>query len=163
MAGMTEERPPTPGERRLAHPPSDRYRAAEDAAAARTSVVRPVSANRGVAFAAVAMVVGAVAIVVVAGVLTFTGALLVLAGLIGWSISATFWYGAGVAVARPTRLLVPVVFAIGAVVLGQIGLWLYAQTEGGVLPLIDYLGEVFGWLVPLQLVIAPLGAALTAR
>ena len=32
-------------------------------------------------------------------------------------------------------------------------LW-FARTEGGVLPLIDYLGQTFGPLVPLQLLLA---------
>ncbi len=40
------------------------------------------------------------------------------------------------------------------VTIGQVGLWLYARTEGGVLPLIDYLGLTFGALVPLQLLLA---------
>ncbi len=109
------------------------------------------------------MLIGAVALVVVGGVLTFSGALLVLAGLIGGAVSWASWYGAGTTPQRSRRLLVPVVFALAAVALGQIGLWLYAATEGGVLSLGDYLGEVFGWLVPLQLVIAALGAAITAR
>jgi hypothetical protein len=163
MAGMTDQRPPAPGERRLAHPPSDRYRAAEEAAAARSASPRVVSAGRGVAFATGTMVLGAVVLVVVGGVLTFSGALLVLAGLIGWAVSFAFWYGAGTSLTRSRRVLLPVAFAVGAVVLGQVGLWLYAATEGGVLPLTDYLGEVFGWLVPLQVVIAALGAAITAR
>ena len=38
--------------------------------------------------------------------------------------------------------------AIG-VALGQVGLWLLGREEGGVLSLIDYLAEVFGFLVPL--------------
>ncbi len=42
------------------------------------------------------------------------------------------------------------------VALGQVGLWLLGREEGGVLSLIDYLAEVFGFLVPLQFVIAAL-------
>ena len=41
-----------------------------------------------------------------------------------------------------------------AVALGQLGLWWYAGTEGGVLPLVDYLAETFGLLVPLQALLA---------
>ena len=40
------------------------------------------------------------------------------------------------------------------VVLGQVGLWLFARTEGGVLPLVDYLGQTFGPLVPLEVLLA---------
>ena len=46
---------------------------------------------------------------------------------------------------------------------GQVGLWLYAGSEGGVLSLVDYLGETFGPLVPLQVVIAPAAAWMAAR
>jgi hypothetical protein len=50
-----------------------------------------------------------------------------------------------------------------AVVLGQLGLWLFARYEGGVLGPIDYLAETFGALVLVQLVIAWIVAAATAR
>jgi hypothetical protein len=53
--------------------------------------------------------------------------------------------------------------ALGAVVLGQVGLWLYARTEGGVLGPLEYLGETFGLLVPLELAAASIAAWLTAR
>ena len=50
--------------------------------------------------------------------------------------------------------------------LGQVGLWVFARSEGGVLPLLDYLGEAFGLVVPVQLVVASpvsawVGAAMT--
>ena len=38
----------------------------------------------------------------------------------------------------------PSSLAVAAIALGQLGLWLFARIEGGVLPLVDYLGEVFG-------------------
>jgi hypothetical protein len=47
---------------------------------------------------------------------------------------------------------------VTGVALGQVGLWLLGREEGGVLPLLDYLAEVFGFLVPLQLGIAGLVA-----
>ena len=51
-------------------------------------------------------------------------------------------------------LLAAVGIAIGSVGLGQLGLWLYARTEGGVLTLPDYLVQTFGVLVPLQAALA---------
>jgi hypothetical protein len=48
-------------------------------------------------------------------------------------------------------------------VVGQLGLWLYALTEGGVLGPIDYLGEVFGLLVPLELGVAAVIGWMSAR
>jgi hypothetical protein len=65
---------------------------------------------------------------------------------------------------RPaTRGWLAAAIAVGSVVLGQIGLWLYARDEGGVLSLPDYLGQTFGILVPLQLVIAVVVAWGSAR
>jgi hypothetical protein len=48
--------------------------------------------------------------------------------------------------------------AAGGVALGQVGLWLLARQEGGVLSLADYLAETFGFLVPAQF-LAAAGAA----
>ena len=94
MGAMTEQ---TPGERRLAHPPSDRYRAAEDAAAAAADAPDPAaSLPRGLAIAvAIAAIVGAVAIVVLGGVLTVTSGLVVVAGATGWGVAAGLRFGAG--------------------------------------------------------------------
>ena len=159
---MTEPEAPAPGERRLAHAPSDRYRAAEEAAAAAVQP-RAVSPGKGIAAAAVVAIIGAVVITVLGGVLTMTGGLLVLAGLIGWGIAAGLKTGGGASIAASRRAWLAAAFALGSIVLGQVGLWLYAGTEGGVLPLLDYLGETFGPLVPIQIVIAPVVAWVTAR
>ncbi len=48
-------------------------------------------------------------------------------------------------------------------VLAQLGLWQYGLTEGGVLSFFDYLSEVYGQLVPLEIVIAAALAWLAAR
>ena len=50
------------------------------------------------------------------------------------------------------RVRIAVAITLGGVALGQLGLWLYARTEGGVLPLPEYLLEVFGVLVLAQAV-----------
>jgi hypothetical protein len=152
---------PTPGERRLAHPPSDRYRAAEAAA------VKPAdpsaSVGRGLAFATIAAIAGAAVTVVLGGIVTLTGGLIVVAIATGWAVGAGLRLGAGhhLVGGRPVRIAVAI--ALAAVALGQIGLWLYARTEGGVLPLPEYLLQVFGVLVLAQAVAAALAAWLTAR
>ena len=48
-------------------------------------------------------------------------------------------------------------------VLGQVGLWLFARAEGGVLAPIDYLGQTFGPLVPVEVVLAAVVAWWRAR
>ena len=50
-----------------------------------------------------------------------------------------------------------------AILLGQVGLWLFARSEGGVLSPIDYLAQTFGVLVPLQVLAAAAAAWWTAR
>ena len=62
--------------------------------------------------------------------------------------------GGGAVVPTSSRALLAVVVALVGVALGQLGLWWYAGTEGGVLPLVDYLAETFGLLVPLQALLA---------
>jgi hypothetical protein len=55
------------------------------------------------------------------------------------------------------------IIAVGGVILGQLGIWLIARSEGGVLGFTDYLGDVFGALVPIELGLAAVIAWLTAR
>ena len=149
---------PTPGERRLDHPPSDRYRtskaAADDAGTG--------SAARAVVFGVLTGIGGAVAIVLLGGVLALSTSLVLVAPFIGWTIAWAVKAGADGTVTRSRLALLALLLATGAVVLGQLGLWLYARTEGGVLPLVDYLGEVYGVLVPLQFLFAvPIAWATT--
>ena len=61
------------------------------------------------------------------------------------------------------RIVIAVGLALAAVVLAQVGLWQYGLTEGGVLSFVDYLSEVYGPLVPLEVVIAAVLAWLAAR
>lgn len=160
-----EEAPtPTPGERRLAHPPSDRYRAAEERAAAAAQAPDPAaSVARGVAVALVVALVGVIAIVVLGGVLAVTGGLLVVAALLGWAVGEALRVGAGPHLKGGRRVGVALLIALGAVVVAQLGLWQYARIEGGVLPPLDYLAEVFGPLVPGQLLVAAIAARIGAR
>jgi hypothetical protein len=152
-----------PGERRLAHPPSDRYRAAEAAPTAPDAVDPAASVARGVAYAVVAAIAGAAVTVVLGGIVTLTAGLVGVAIATGWAVAAGLRFGADGHVAGGRRVGLAVGIALGAVALGQLGLWLYARTEGGVLPLPEYLLEVFGILVPAQAVAAGLAAWITAR
>ena len=110
-----------------------------------------------------AAVVGAVVITVSVGLLRITAGLLVIAAVVGWATAVGVISGAGASVSRPTRVASSVLLAIGGIALGQVGLWLLGREEGGVLGLIDYLNEVFGFLVPLELAIAGVIAWWRAR
>ena len=154
--------PVTPGERRLAHPPSDRYRSTE-APPSDEGPDQGASLARGVAIAVAAAGVGAVAIVILGGVLTVTAGLIIVAAAVGWGIGAGLRFGAGPHLPPRRRLAIAIILAIVSIGLGQAGLWQHAQNEGGVLAPLDYLAEVYGPLVPLQLVAAAVAAWVGAR
>jgi len=80
--------------------------------------------------------------------------LLVAAAAIGYAVGVATVVGAGDTLSRPARPWIAAALAGLGALLGQVGLWLFARTEGGVLPLIDYLGQTFGLLVPLELLLA---------
>jgi hypothetical protein len=121
------------------------------------------SVARGLAIAVTVAILGAVAIVLLGGVLTLTAGLVIVAGVTGWGIAAGLRFGAGRQIRPRRRVVAAVVLAIGAVALGQLGLWQYARIEGGVLPPLEYLAEVFGVLVPGQFAAAAVVAWLAAR
>lgn len=163
-----EARPatPSPGERRLAYPPSDRYRASEAAAAAAEAAddVDPnASVARGVAVATAIAVVGAGAIVVLGGVLTLTEVLLIVAGFTGLGVGLALRWGAAEHLAGRRRVVVALGLALGSVAIGQLGLWQYGRIEGGVLGPLDYLGQVYGPLVLVEFAAAGVIAWLAAR
>ena len=98
-----------------------------------------------------------------AAILTFTAGLIVVAAATGWGVGAGLRFGAGARLRPGRRTAVALVIAVGSVALGQLGLWQYGRSEGGVLAPLDYLAEVYGPLVPLQFLAAALVAWLSAR
>ena len=92
-----------------------------------------------------------------------TAGLVIVAAAIGWGVGAGLRFGAGPDLSPRRRVFIAVVLAIVSVALGQAGLWQYGRTEGGVLAPLDYLAEVYGPLVPLQLVAAAVAAWVGAR
>lgn len=155
-----------PGEqRRLDRPPSDRYREAEEKSAANAAARAESSASlaRGLAIAIALGLVGAAAIVVLGGIATVTTGLIVVAGAIGFGVAVALQLGAGSQLSPGRRIGLAVALTVASVALGQIGIWRYALAEGGVLSLIDYLGEVFGPVVIVEFVVGAVVAWLVAR
>lgn len=140
-----------PGERRLAHPPSDRYRATAPGPAGEPRP--PMERGRALALGGAIGLAGAVLVTVLGGVLTVTAGLIVIAAATGWAVGAVLRGSIRTAVG----------VAVVAVVAGQAGLWLYAGSEGGVLSPLDFLWQVYGGLVPLELLAAAIGAWIAAR
>jgi hypothetical protein len=139
-----------PGERRLSHPPSDRYAPPAALAPDARSVD---SGVRGPAFGATAAVAGAAAIAVLGGVLTVTAGLAVVAAATGWAVGTLL----------PGRPRAAVALAVAAVALGQAGLWAFALSQGGVLGPLELLWQVYGGLVPLEFAAAAFLAWVAAR
>ncbi len=98
-------------------------------------------------------IAGAAALAILGGVLTVTAGLLVVAAATGWAVGKGY---AG-------RGRAAIAVALVAVALGQIGLWAFARSEGGVLEPIDFLWQVYGGLVPLEFVAAAITAWIAAR
>lgn len=153
--------PPQPGARAsLERPPADRYRPTAPDPGGHAPAVSP---TRGVTFAALAGLVGAVAIVVLGGLLALSAGLIVVAAATGWAVAAGLRVGAGSSLDASRRRSLAAAIALVAIALGQVGLWLYARTEGGALGPVDYLAETFGFLVPLELVAGGAVAWWSAR
>jgi uncharacterized membrane protein YidH (DUF202 family) len=159
--------PREPGERPNRTPldraPGERYRggtaADADAGASRDGS----GPARGVARAVLVGIAGAALIVVFGGALGVSLGLVVLAVVIGRFVTLALLAGGGSTIRPGARTAIAVGTAILAILLGQLGIWLYARSEGGVLGPLDYLAQAFGWLVPLQLAVAALVAGWTSR
>jgi len=139
------ERRPGQGRPTLERPPGDRY-APTRAVAREPGVLGRVRAPLAVAIG------GVLLFVVLGGVLAMTAGLIVLAGLIGWLT--------GLLVRPPWRAAV---VAVAVVVAGLLGIWLFGRWEGGVLDPIEYLAEVEGFVVPLEVLVAGGLAAAASR
>jgi hypothetical protein len=144
-----------PRPRPLSEPPSARFvRRPAEPGAGRVDGGGSRSAFRGpVARAGLVAVVGAILIVGVGGILAYPFGLPFIAGGMGVVIGLLTARAAvpddGAPPApRRTVLRVAMALALGGIVLGDLGLWLFAHSEGGVLGPIDYLWTTFGLFVP---------------
>lgn len=138
-----------PGERYAPAPPT-----VEQEPATRSAVPAP-------AVAMAVAVAGAGLLVVLGGVLSMTAGLLVIAGATGWLVGRSLATSGDIG--PGARRTIAVVLALGSMVAGQVGLWLYARSLGGALGPIDYLTQTWGPLVPLLLLAAALAAWWAAR
>jgi hypothetical protein len=164
------------GERRLARPPSERFAATPDAGRPRapgpgadpdphTAEAGPTGAApvRGIAFGAIAALVGAALVVLFGGALAVSAGLLVVASAVGYAVGLATMVGAADTLSPRRRPWIAGALAALGMLLGQVGLWLFARAEGGVLAPIDYLGQTFGVLVPLEVLLAAVVAWWRAR
>jgi hypothetical protein len=99
--------------------------------------------------------------VLLAGQLAVSSGLLVVAVVVGRFVGLAIRTARG-AMSPGRSRAVAVTVAAAAVVSAQVGIWLYARSEGGALELVDYLGQTFGPLVPLEVLLAAVVAVVSA-
>ena len=93
--------------------------------------------------------------------------LLVVGVAVGWAVGIAV--RAGAAGARVPaggsgmRAARAVLLAVVACVAGWAGAWAWSHVQGGVLGPVDFLAQVYGLLVPAQLLFAAAGAAVGSR
>lgn len=120
------------------------------------------SRSRALLVGGFAAIAGALILTVLGG-LAFSAGLVAVAGVLGWAIAFGVRAGAGMSLSGSTRVVTAVLFALLSVLAGQLGIWLFALSEGGVLGPLDYLAETFGVLVPVQVAAAAVVAWFSAR
>jgi hypothetical protein len=125
--------------------------------------VGPTRRARGVAYGAAAAAGGAFVLAALAGPLSLGPGLLVVAAATGRVVALAVAAGWGPSAMRTGRIVTAVALALIAVALGEIGTWLFARAEGGVLELVDYLGQVHGPIAPAMAALAAATAWLSAR
>ena len=151
----------TPGERRrsLDRPPGERYAVpttADEPPPRRGAALSPSLAAVLIALA------GAAITVLLAGVLSLSAGLLLVAGGTGWYVGRAL--GASTSRAGHARgRSLAIGLAAASVLVGHVGLWLFARSEGGALGPVDYLAQTWGPLALAQYVVAIVAAWLASR
>jgi hypothetical protein len=98
-----------------------------------------------------------------AALASFTAGLIVIAYFMGRIVGSLVKLGGGTAVSSTTRQSIAMLLSIFWIALAQVLIWIVASAEGGVLPVLDYLYQTFGPLVPLEFLIATFAAWWSAR
>lgn len=99
---------------------------------------------------------------VLGGPASFSSGLVVVALFLGRLVGVMVRVGAGDTLSSPARSLLAILISLAGVAAGQLGIWVFSHTEGGVLDLGGYLTS-FGPLVPLEFMLATLAAWWSAR
>jgi len=146
------------GKRVLERPPSERY-----VRKAGLEIAESGSAGGAVGYGLIPAVVGVAIFFVLAGPMAFSAGLVVVAIALGAFVGLVVKIGGGSAVSRGGRAWLAVGLVVLALLVAEALTWRFALSEGGVLPFFDYLGQTFGWLVPVEFVAGIVAAWITAR
>jgi len=140
--------------------PSERLAAAGSGGSAAGAVPRAGSTAGAIGFGLVAAAGGVVVHLVAASLLLWTSALVVVAVTIGIVVGLAVAVGGGTTIAPSTRRVLAIALAVGAIGTAAGISW---ALSGMYLGPLDYLAQVYGLLVPAQLLLAIAGALAGAR
>jgi hypothetical protein len=121
------------------------------------------STGRAVAYGVASGALVAIILAGAAAFLSFTAGLIVIAYFMGRVVGTLVKLGAGTTVSPSARQSIAMLVSVFWVAVAQILVWFVARSEGGVLPVVDYLYQTFGPLVPLEFLIGTLAAWWSAR
>jgi len=119
--------------------------------------------GRAIAFATPAALSMAALTIALAGPWSFTGGLVIAAIFAGRIIGLSVRAGGRGAVTSGRRVWLALAITVLWFFVAQIGIWQYARSEGGVLPFLDHLADVYGPLVLIEAAAAGLAAWWSAR
>ena len=157
--------PPARSTRQLDRAPGERYGPppAPRGTAASAPKTPTGSLGRALLFAIPAAVVALAAYVAIAGPLAISEGLVIVAILAGGLIGRSTRAGAGTALDGRRRVRIALGLTLAWFVLAEVATWQFALSEGGVLPVFDYLAQAFGLIVPLVAVTSLVAAWWSAR
>jgi hypothetical protein len=121
------------------------------------------SLARGIALSLAAAALGLIVFEALAVPLAFDTGLIVVAIFAGRVIGLGVRSGARASLARSRRVGLALLIAALWLVAAEVVNWLFAQAQGGVLPLGEYLIQVYGFQVVVQVVAALAVAGISAR
>jgi hypothetical protein len=101
--------------------------------------------------------------VALAGPFAFSAGLVIIAIFAGRIIGQSAKAGGGRVITSDQSVVVALVVTLAWFVVAQFAVWIYARNEGGVLPIVEYLLDAFGPVVPLVAIASVLAAWWSAR
>jgi hypothetical protein len=122
----------------------------------------PPSVARAVGLGSLTAAIIALVLALLGGPASFSAGLVVVAFFMGRLVGAMVRAGGGETLSSPARVTLAILISLAGIAAGQLGIWVFSRTEGGVLDVATYLGS-FGPLVPLEFMIATLSAWWAAR
>jgi hypothetical protein len=123
--------------------------------------------DRSLAYGAAAAALGCAVLFVLAGPLSVDTGLLAVGVAVGWVVGVAVRTGAAHARVpvggSGTRAVAAVALAVGAAVVAWAGAWAWSHVQGGVLGPADFVAQVYGLLLPVQLLFTAAAAWIGSR